>query len=97
MELNKDYLTEAIQKVSVFTTVENNILQELLKVEENNVAFMRALDLKEKLNVSRTAIYYSLRSLQFKGYINKLHNLKDSYELNQEKLQSVLDMYNHKK
>lgn len=97
MELNKKHLTEAIQRVSLFTTVENNILQELVRVEENNVAFAKAQDLKDKLNVSRTAIYSSLKNLQLKGCINKLHNLKDSYELNEEKLQSILDTYNYKK
>ncbi len=94
MELNKQHLTEAIQRVSLFTTVENNILQELIRVEKNNIAFIKAQDLKEKLNVSRTAIYSSLKNLQLKGYINKLHNLKDSYELKQNQLQSVLDIYN---
>jgi predicted transcriptional regulator len=97
MTLNKTSLIEAIQRVRFFTTVENNILQELVKIEENKIAFIRAQDLKEKLNVSRTAIYSSLKNLQLKGCINKSHSLKDSYELNEEKLQSTIDIYNYKK
>lgn len=96
MNINKDNLLNALQRVTMFTNVENKMLQILIEVEDDNIAICSIANLIKKIAVSRTAIYSSLKNLQLKGFVVKLHNLKDSYEFNEEKLQFILDTYNCK-
>ena len=76
----------------ILAAIISNILKEMINVEENNIACIKAIYLTEKLKVSRTAIYSSLKMLELKGYIKKLRTLRDSYRLNEEKLQDILNI-----
>ena len=93
MKLDKNKLLQALERVNVHTLVESKILQKFIALEENNIAVIKSKDLKEQLDVSHTAIYSSLKNLQLKGFITKIKTLRDSYELNEKKLASIIDIY----
>lgn len=93
MKLDKNKLLQALERVNVHTLVESKILQKFIALEENNIAVIKSKDLKEQLDVSHTAIYSSLKNLQLKGVITKIKTLRDSYELNEKKLASIIDIY----
>jgi Fe2+ or Zn2+ uptake regulation protein len=91
--MQKDLLLKAIPSIGLYTPAESAILKKMIEISINNVAVIMAKDLKKQLSFSHTAVYSSLKTLQLKGVITKLQSQPNSYELNQEKLEYALNLY----
>jgi len=91
--MQKDLLLKAIPNIVLYTPAESAILKKMIEISINNVAVIMAKDLKSQLFLSHTAVYSSLKTLQLKGIITKLQSQPNSYELNQEKLEYALNLY----
>ena len=91
--MKKDLLYKAIPNIGLYKQAESAILEKLIRVSIDNIAVIQANDLKKQLNLSHTAIYSSLKTLQFKGVIEKLQSQSNSYKLNQEKLEYAIQLY----
>ena len=95
MELNKNKLQEALQTVALYTCTETQILQKFLNIETEGIVVIKSTDLQKQLGVSHTAIYSSLKNLEFKGVLIKLRDQRNSYKLNVEKLESIIKIYDN--
>jgi hypothetical protein len=91
--MQKDLLLKAVPSIGLYTPAESAILKKMIEISINNVAVIMAKDLKKQLSFSHTAVYSSLKTLQLKGVITKLQSQPNSYELNQEKLEYALNLY----
>jgi len=91
--MKKDLLYKAIPNIGLYTQAESAILEKMIKVSIDNVAVIQANYLKKQLNLSHTAIYSSLKTLQLKGVIEKLQSQSNSYKLNREKLEYAIQLY----
>jgi len=89
----KDLLSKAISKIGLYTQAESAILNKMIEVSIDNIAVIQAKDLKKQIELSHTAIYSSLKTLQLKGIITKLQSQPHSYALNQEKLEYAINLY----
>ena len=86
-------LIEALNNVGLYTSAESTILQKILKVETDGVALIPAKILKDVLDLSHTAIYSSLKTLQLKGVITKSTDQPHSYKVNFQKLEEAINLY----
>lgn len=93
MKMKKDLLYKAIPNIGLYTQAESAILEKMIRVSIDNVAVIQASYLKKQLNLSHTAIYSSLKTLQLKGVIEKLQSQSNSYKLNREKLEYAIQLY----
>jgi predicted transcriptional regulator len=93
MKMKKDLLYKAIPNIGLYTQAESAILEKMIKASIGDIAVIQAKDLKKQLNLSHTAIYSSLKTLQLKGVIEKLQSQSNSYKLNQEKLEYAVQLY----
>lgn len=93
MKIQKDLLYKAISNIGLYTQAESAILEKMIRASIGNVAVIQAKDLKQQLNLSHTAIYSSLKTLQLKGIIEKLQFQRNSYRLNEEKLEYAVQLY----
>ena len=91
--MQKDLLLKAISNIGLYTHSESAILKKMIEISINNIAVIQAKDLKSQIPLSHTAIYSSLKTLQLKGVITKLQSQPHSYELNQEKLEYAVNLY----
>jgi Fe2+ or Zn2+ uptake regulation protein len=97
---NKDLLLEAINSYEMYSNTQNALLKILVMLEINNVASVGIQYLMTQLKLSRAQVYNALRNLQNDDAITKirLKNTKqDSYQLNQEKLDYIVQLYHNKK
>ena len=92
-DMQKDLLFKAIPNIGLYTQAESAILKKMIEISINNIAVIQAKDLKKQIDLSHTAVYSSLKTLQLKGVITKLQSQPHSYELNQEKLEYALNLY----
>jgi predicted transcriptional regulator len=87
------FLIEAFIKVGLYTPAEASILKKMLEIETKGIVLVPAKTLKQVLNLSHTAIYSSLKTLQLKGVITKLSDQPHSYKINYLKLEEAISLY----
>jgi Fe2+ or Zn2+ uptake regulation protein len=94
---DKDTLIAAVANSELYSDIQSKILQELIKVSINQLATASAKYLHKTLGVSIAAIYTALKVLQNNGVIIKVLNENNTYKLNEEKLEYMVQLYLNKK
>ena len=89
----KDLLFKAIPVVGLYTNAESSIIKKMINVAIGNVAVIQVKELKRQLDLSHTAVYSSLKTLQLKEVITKLQSQPHSYEINLIKLEHIITLY----
>lgn len=91
--IDNQLLFEAFSNVGLYTQAESTVLKKIIDVETDGVSVVPAKTLKQILQLSHTAIYSSLKTLQLKGVITKLTDQANSYKVNHTKLEEALSLY----
>ena len=97
---DKNLLAIAIDNYELYTSKQKNILKILVNMAIENIATVGTAYLMEKTKLSRPAIYLNLKKFTIEGTINRIRKPGErynSYELNQKKLDYILQLYKNKK
>lgn len=91
--VDNQLLFEAFSNIGLYTQAEAIVLQKILDVETDGVSVVPAKTLKQVLQLSHTAIYSSIKTLQLKGVIIKSNDQPHSYKVNHTKLEEAISLY----
>lgn len=94
--MSKEITIKAIESDSSFADSEKKVLIELVKIAVQHIAIVSTQELIEYTNCSRTSVYMALKKLQNEGVITKLHNKLNSYQIQKDKIDFLVSIYNNK-
>lgn len=95
---DKELLLEAIDDYDIYPPRYRKVLYALITVSIDNLASISAISLHEATNIAQNQIYIILRDLEKEGTITRIKKpkTKNTYMLNQSKLDQIIDIYNQK-
>lgn len=94
--MDKQVIIKAVESNQTYTQSEKKILIELVQISVGNIAIASAKELIKKTSCSTTTTYIALKGLQNDGVITKIHNKSNSYELNADKIEFIVNVYQNK-
>jgi hypothetical protein len=97
---NKPLLLAAINACEMYTKGQKDILKILVGLCIDDVVTVGTTYLSEKTGLSRASIYLNIKKFTQEGLIIKIRKLaerQDSFQLNSEKLDYILQLYQNKK
>lgn len=98
--MEKTLLLKAIEDFEPYTKPQRNMLKSLVGVSVENVANASCAYLMKNSNLSRPSIYLNLKKFEKEGFITRIKktgNKQDSFQLNEEKLNYIIQLYQNKK
>lgn len=100
MQNNKEIFIEAINNYDLFSNQQKGVLNTLVSVSVDNVAYISALTISKAIKLAVNSVYIILRGLEETGYITRQrdkHQKSNSYLLNSNKLETLVKIYKEKK
>lgn len=97
---NKPLLLAAIDQYELYTKGQKDILKILISLCIDDIVKVGTTYLSEKTGLSRASIYLNLKKFAQEKLIVKTRKAgerHDSYRLNEEKLEYILQLYQNKK
>lgn len=98
--MDKTLLLKAIEDFEPYTKSQRNMLKILVGLSVENIANASCTYLMKNANLSRPSIYLNLKKFEKEGFITRIKKTgskQDSFQLNSEKLDYILQLYQNKK
>lgn len=98
--MDKTLLLKAIEDFEPYTKSQRNMLKILVGLSVENVANVSCAYLMKNANLSRPAVYLNLKKFEKAGFIARIRksgSKQDLFQLNSEKLDYILQLYQNKK
>lgn len=100
MQNAKEIFIEAINDYDLFSNQQKAVLNTLVSVSVDNVAYISALTISKAIKLAANSVYIILRGLEESGYITRQrdkHQKSNSYLLNSDKIDILVKIYKEKK
>lgn len=99
MQVDKNLLLLAIENCDLYTLKQRQLLKVLVGLSVNNIVTTDTKFLTEKTQLSRPAVYLNIKKFCQEGLattIRQAGGRQNSYQLNQEKLDYIVQLYQNK-
>lgn len=96
---NKELLIRAIDNYDIYVETQRLTLKVLIDIAINGIVTISPTALSKLLKIGRGVIYHNLRLLEEDGFIKKTGKSRKRttlYELNEIKLNEIVEIYNKK-
>lgn len=90
--MDNDAVLKAIDNYQNFSLLKRELLKTLIKLSVDDTVTVKIEFLMEKLQTSKTSMYYTLNSLQHDGIISKTY-LKHTFKINRDKIKLMEEIY----
>jgi Fe2+ or Zn2+ uptake regulation protein len=98
--MDKTLLLRAIDDFEPYTKSQRSMLRILVGLSVEDVANVSCAYMMKNAGLSRPSIYLNLKKFENEGFITRIKNTgskQDSYKLNLEELDYILQLYQNKK
>jgi Fe2+ or Zn2+ uptake regulation protein len=95
--MDKQIIIKAIESNQTYSESERKVLLELVRISVENIAIASVKELINRTGCATTTVYTALKGLQNDNIIMKIHNKSNSYELNMDKIEFIINVYQNKK
>ena len=99
MRVDKSLLLLAIENCDIYTLKQRQLLKVLVGLSVDNVVTVDTKFLTERTQLSRPAVYLNIKKFCQEGItttIRQAGGRQNSYQLNQEKLDYIVQLYQNK-
>lgn len=98
--MDKTLLLKAIDDFELYSKAQRSMLKILVGLSVENIANVSCAYMVKNAGLSRPSIYLNLKKFEKEGFITRIKtigNKQDSFKLNPEKLDYILQIYQNKK